>query len=131
MNQLPVNEFGPHVLIGCPEGESHEIGAQAVALSLPRENVMGIILVLTFPAQTCWSSAIELSRISCCSPLQRSSPTLKHGNKSKTWRSFLPTGPSLSAAKARAIGDLFHDTKIELLASRGEDALRVFLTVSF
>lgn len=31
MNQLPVNEFGPRVLIACPEGESHEIGAQAVA----------------------------------------------------------------------------------------------------
>src|SRR5688500_4078097 len=31
MNQLSVNEFGPCVLIACPEGESHEIGAQAVA----------------------------------------------------------------------------------------------------
>jgi len=31
MNQLPVNEFGPRVLIACPEGEWHEIGAQAVA----------------------------------------------------------------------------------------------------
>ncbi len=28
MNQLPVNEFGPRVLIACPEGEYHEIGAQ-------------------------------------------------------------------------------------------------------
>jgi methanogenic corrinoid protein MtbC1 len=31
MNHLPVNESGPCVVIGCPEGESHEIGAQAVA----------------------------------------------------------------------------------------------------
>ncbi len=31
MNQLPVNEFGPRVLVACPEGETHEIGAQAVA----------------------------------------------------------------------------------------------------
>ncbi|MBM4127630.1 MAG: cobalamin B12-binding domain-containing protein [Nitrospira sp.] len=31
MNQLPVNEFGPRVLIACPEGEFHEIGAQAAA----------------------------------------------------------------------------------------------------
>jgi methanogenic corrinoid protein MtbC1 len=31
MNQLPTNEFGPRVLIACPEGEAHEIGAQAVA----------------------------------------------------------------------------------------------------
>jgi MerR family transcriptional regulator, light-induced transcriptional regulator len=30
MNQLPVNEFGPRVVIACPEGEYHEIGAQAV-----------------------------------------------------------------------------------------------------
>lgn len=31
MNQLPVNELGPLVLIACPEGEFHEIGAQTVA----------------------------------------------------------------------------------------------------
>ena len=31
MNQLPVNELGPRVLIACPEGEWHEIGAQAAA----------------------------------------------------------------------------------------------------
>jgi MerR family transcriptional regulator, light-induced transcriptional regulator len=31
MNQLPLNEFGPRVVIACPEGEAHEIGAQAVA----------------------------------------------------------------------------------------------------
>jgi MerR family transcriptional regulator, light-induced transcriptional regulator len=31
MNHLPVNAQGPRVLIACPEGESHEIGAQAVA----------------------------------------------------------------------------------------------------
>lgn len=31
MNQLPANEYGPRVLIACPEGESHEIGAQMVA----------------------------------------------------------------------------------------------------
>lgn len=31
INQLPVMESGPRVVIACPEGESHEIGAQAVA----------------------------------------------------------------------------------------------------
>lgn len=31
MNQLQINEFGPRVVIACPEGEAHEIGAQAVA----------------------------------------------------------------------------------------------------
>lgn len=31
INQLPVNEFGPRIVIACPEGEWHEIGAQAVA----------------------------------------------------------------------------------------------------
>lgn len=31
MNQLPANETGPRVIIACPEGESHEIGAQMAA----------------------------------------------------------------------------------------------------
>jgi methanogenic corrinoid protein MtbC1 len=31
MNQLSLNESGPRVVITCPEGESHEVGAQAVA----------------------------------------------------------------------------------------------------
>lgn len=31
MNQLPIHEVGPHVVVACPEGESHEIGAQAAA----------------------------------------------------------------------------------------------------
>jgi len=31
MNQMPVNELGPRVLIACAEGELHEIGAQAAA----------------------------------------------------------------------------------------------------
>ena len=30
MNQLPANEYGPRVVIACPPGEYHEIGAQAV-----------------------------------------------------------------------------------------------------
>jgi methanogenic corrinoid protein MtbC1 len=30
MNQLPANDFGPRVVIACPKGEYHEIGAQAV-----------------------------------------------------------------------------------------------------
>lgn len=31
MNQLPIHEAGPHVVVACPEGESHEVGAQAAA----------------------------------------------------------------------------------------------------
>lgn len=31
INQLPFHDAGPRVVIACPEGESHEIGAQAVA----------------------------------------------------------------------------------------------------
>ena len=31
MNQLPVKEFGPRLLVACPEGELHEIGSQSVA----------------------------------------------------------------------------------------------------
>ena len=84
MNQLPVNEFGSCVLIGCPEGESHKIGVQAVALSLRQEDATCIILAQTFPAQTGWTFASESNRISFCSPSQRSSPTLKHGHNLET-----------------------------------------------
>ena len=31
MNQLPVAEHGPKVVVACPPGETHELGAQAVA----------------------------------------------------------------------------------------------------
>ncbi|HSA63588.1 MAG TPA: MerR family transcriptional regulator [Nitrospira sp.] len=31
INQLPMNESGPRVIIACPEGEFHEVGALAVA----------------------------------------------------------------------------------------------------
>ncbi len=31
MNQLPLNDNGPRVVVGCPAGEFHELGAQAVA----------------------------------------------------------------------------------------------------
>ena len=31
MNQLSINESGPRIVVACPEGESHELGAQAVA----------------------------------------------------------------------------------------------------
>ena len=31
MNQLPVHEHGPKVVVACPPGQWHEIGAQAVA----------------------------------------------------------------------------------------------------
>jgi methanogenic corrinoid protein MtbC1 len=31
INQLPLNDAGPRVVIACPRGEAHEIGAQAVA----------------------------------------------------------------------------------------------------
>ncbi len=52
MNQLPVNEFGPRILIACPEGESHEIGAQAVAYIAATEDATCIISAPTFPAPT-------------------------------------------------------------------------------
>jgi len=31
MNQLPMTEYGPKIVVACPSGEQHEIAAQAVA----------------------------------------------------------------------------------------------------
>ena len=51
MNQLPVNEFGPRVLIACPEGESHEIGAQAVAFLAATRGCQVYYLGANLPTQ--------------------------------------------------------------------------------
>src|SRR5580765_1069209 len=51
MNQLPANEFGPRVLIGCPEGESNEIGAQAVAYLYCCDKRMPRVLFWPQPSQ--------------------------------------------------------------------------------
>jgi DNA-binding transcriptional MerR regulator/methylmalonyl-CoA mutase cobalamin-binding subunit len=116
MNQLPVNEFGPRILIACPEGEAHEIGAQAVAYiaairgchvyylgpNLPHSDL--VIFCETITPDLVLLSLTEVKHEA--SSLQQ----LKDLTQLATRWSVAVGGQG-----ARAIGDRLRDTKIELL----------------
>jgi methanogenic corrinoid protein MtbC1 len=127
MNQLPVNEFGSCVLIGCPEGESHKIGVQAVAYIAATRGCHVYYLGPNIPSS---------DRLDFCERIKPdlvllSITEIKSDAEARTQlrdleviAAYWPV--AVDGQGARAIGDLLRDTKIELL-----DALRVFLTVLF
>lgn len=116
MNQLPVNEFGPRVLIACPEGETHEIGAQAVAYiaatrgchvyylgpNLPNSNL------LTF----CEKIEPDLILLSLTEE-QPDTVALQQITELKQLAIRWPV--AVGGQGARAMGDRLRDAKIELL----------------
>ncbi len=116
MNQLPVNEFGPRILIACPEGETHEIGAQAVAYiaairgchvyylgpNLPHSDL--VIFCETITPDLVLLSLTEVQ------PEAAALQQLKDLEQLATRWSVAVGGQG-----ARAIGDRLRDTKIELL----------------
>lgn len=116
MNQLPVNEFGPRILIACPEGETHEIGAQAVAYiaairgchvyylgpNLPNPDL--VIFCETIKPDLVLLSLTEVR------PEGAALQQLKDLEQLATRWSVAVGGQG-----ARAIGDRLRDTKIELL----------------
>jgi methanogenic corrinoid protein MtbC1 len=116
MNQLPVNEFGPRVLIACPEGESHEIGAQAVAYIAATRGCHVYYLGPNLPhadlVEFCERIKPDLVLLSLTEARPENS-TLQQLEELKQ----LATRWSVAVGGqgARAIGDLLRDTKIELL----------------
>jgi DNA-binding transcriptional MerR regulator len=116
MNQLPVNESGPRILIACPEGETHEIGAQAVAYiaaikgchvyylgpNLPHSDL--VIFCETITPDLVLLSLTEVK------PEAAMLQQLKDLEQLATRWSVAVGGQG-----ARAIGDRLRDTKIELL----------------
>jgi MerR family transcriptional regulator, light-induced transcriptional regulator len=116
MNQLPVNESGPRILIACPEGETHEIGAQAVAYiaaikgchvyylgpNLPHSDL--VIFCETITPDLVLLSLTEVR------PEAAMLQQLKDLEQLATRWSVAVGGQG-----ARAIGDRLRDTKIELL----------------
>ena len=116
MNQLPVNEFGPRVLIACPEGEAHEIGAQAVAYiaatkgchvyylgpNLPHSNLVTFCEKIT-PDLVLLSLTEVKPEAAALQQLQE----LEH--LATRW------SVAVGGQGARAIGDRLRDTKVELL----------------
>ena len=116
MNQLPVNEFGPRVLIACPEGETHEIGAQAVAYIAAAKGCHVYYLGANLPHSDlvtfCEKIKPDLVLLSLTEvkPEAAALQQLKELEQLATRWSVAVGGQG-----ARAIGDRLRDTKIELL----------------
>jgi len=116
MNQLPVNEFGPRVLIACPEGETHEIGAQAVAYIAATKGCHVYYLGPNLPSSDlmtfCEKIKPDLVLLSLTDVKAEAAALqqLKELEQLATRWSVAVGGQG-----ALAIGDRLSDTKIELL----------------
>lgn len=116
MNQLPVNEFGPRILIACPEGETHEIGAQAVAYIAATKGChvyyLGPNLPFSGLRTFCEQITPDLVLLSLTEVRSESAALqqLQELEQLATRWSVAVGGQG-----ARAMGDRLRDTKIELL----------------
>ena len=116
MNHLPVNEFGPRVVVACPDGETHEIGAQAAAYlaavsgchvyylgpSLPVAALLGF-------CDRIQPDLVLLSLIEIKSDTEARQLLKELVPLSARW------AVAVGGHGACAIGDLLRETKIELL----------------
>lgn len=116
MNQLPVNEFGPRVLIACPEGETHEIGAQAVAYVAATRGCQVYYLGPNLPSSDliafCERIKPDLVLLSL-TDAKSEATTLQQLKELKQLATHWSV--AVGGQGARAIGDLLRDSKIELL----------------
>jgi MerR family transcriptional regulator, light-induced transcriptional regulator len=116
MNQLSVNEFGPRILIACPEGETHEIGAQAVAYIAATRGCHVYYLGPNLPSsdlvifgETITPDLILLS----LTEVKSETSALQQLKELELLATRWPV--AVGGQGARAIGDRLRDTKIELL----------------
>ena len=116
MNQLPVNEFGPRVLIACPEGETHEIGAQAVAYIVATKGCHVYYLGANLPNSALVTFCEKIKPDLVLLSLSEVKPEAAARQQFKELEQ-LATHWSLAVGGqgARAIGDLLRDSKVELL----------------
>ncbi|MBI5316508.1 MAG: MerR family transcriptional regulator [Nitrospirae bacterium] len=116
MNQLPVNEFGPRVLIACPEGETHEIGAQAVAYIAATKGCHVYYLGSDLPssdlATFCEKIKPDLVLLSL-TEIKSEAATLQQIKELEKLATRWSVG--VGGQGALAFGDRLRDTKIELL----------------
>ena len=116
MSQLPVNEFGSRVVIGCPAGESHEIGAQAVAYLAATRGCHVYYLGPNLPSSDllafCDRVKPDLVLLSI-TEAKSDAEARQQLKELEVVSAYWPV--AVGGQGARAMGDLFRDTKIELL----------------
>ncbi len=116
MSQLPVNEFGPRVVIGCPEGESHEIGAQAVAYIAATRGCHVYYLGPNLPSSDllAFCDRIQPDLVLLSITEIKSDADARHQLKElEVVSAHWPV--AVGGQGARDMGELLRDTKIELL----------------
>jgi len=116
MNQLPVNEFGPRILIACPEGESHEIGAQAVAYIAATRGCQVYYLGPDLPTSDLVAFCEQIKPDLVLLSLTEAKPEAAMLQQLKELE-LLATrwSVAMGGQGARAIGGLLRETKVELL----------------
>ncbi|MEP6935014.1 MAG: MerR family transcriptional regulator [Nitrospirota bacterium] len=116
MNQLPVNEFGPRILIACPEGETHEIGAQAVAYIAAAKGCHVYYLGPNLPTSDLLTFCEKVKPDLVLISLSEVKPEADALHQLKELESLATRWPvGVGGQGALAIGDRLRDTKIELL----------------
>jgi len=116
MNQLSVNEFGPRILIACPQGETHEIGAQAVAYIAATKGCHVYYLGPNLPTSElidfCERITPDLVLLSL-TEARSNGAAMQQLKDLERLASRWPV--AVGGQGARAIGHLLRETKIELL----------------
>ena len=116
MNQMPVNEFGPRVLVGCPEGESHEVGAQAVAYIAATRGCHVYYLGADLPSSDllafCDRIKPDLVLLSI-TDIKADVEARQQIKELEVVSAYWPV--AVGGQGARAMGDRLRDTKVELL----------------
>jgi len=116
MNQLPVNESGPRVLIACPEGETHEIGAQAVAYIAATKGCHVYYLGPNLPNSDLVTFCEKVNPDLVLLSLTEVKPEAAVLQQLKELELLaIRWSVAVGGQGARAIGERLRDTKIELL----------------
>jgi methanogenic corrinoid protein MtbC1 len=116
MNQLPVNESGPRVLIACPEGETHEIGAQAVAYIAATKGCHVYYLGPNLPSSDLMTFCETIKPDLVLLSLTEVKPEAMALQQLKELELVAARwSVAVGGQGARALGDRLRDTKIELL----------------
>ena len=116
MNQLPVNEFGPRILIACPEGESHEIGAQAVAYIAATRGCQVYYLGPDLPSSNLVAFCEQIKPDLVLLSLTEAKPEAATLQQLKELEPLATRwSVAIGGQGARAIGELLRETRIELL----------------
>ena len=116
MNQLPVNEFGPRVLVACPQGETHELGAQAVAYTAATRGCQVYYLGPNLPSTELLSFCERITPDLVLLSLTEEKPEAAALQQLKDLEPLTHRWPiAIGGQGARAMGNLLRGTTIELL----------------